>query len=316
MVNFTAVSVSEALRLPSAGTQGQVHSIYKDYLNIHVSGRLVALFRSGSVPIPFGIEVKVPESWLELGIRPHQVVSFLPEGIVMGETIIIDGLRQCPAYSCRPQIAQRPGPDELVKRLHLLYQLSLEVNKDGGISTYIGPFDPASFWVRANFSGGVMGGRVQQKVEALVTGILQNEELLIMEGVCGLLGVGPGLTPSGDDFLLGFFSGLGCAGVEACSSAMGTMAYHVGLNAPRMTTLVAAEYLKHGIQGMFHQHLVDFAEAFLGKDLEKMLISARQVLQLGHFSGGDILIGFVYGCYTALRVADTTNTKGGAHEDL
>jgi hypothetical protein len=138
-------------------------------------------------------------------------------------------------------------------------------------------------------------------MEALMAGVHTNDDYLIVEGVCGLLGLGPGLTPSGDDFLLGFFAGFSSMELERCQPSAQKLAQYIVQNAPSRTTLIAAEYLKFGIAGFYHQYLIDFIEAFYNGSTADMLYKGQLLKKLGHFSGTDLLTGFTYGGFAAIQ---------------
>jgi hypothetical protein len=109
------------------------------------------------------------------------------------------------------------------------------------------------------------------------------------------------LTPSGDDFLLGFLCGLREIGVVGCLAASEQMAHQLLANAPLRTTMLSTEYIKHAVKGFYHQRIIDFIEAFNAGSTSDMLEKADLLMALGHFSGMDVMMGFVCGGLTALR---------------
>lgn len=316
MLSLNAVSISEALSLPDGSAIGHIITVHNDYINIFIEGRLLALFRSGNAAVPFGIEVDCKQTWPSIGLVENQSVRCLPNMIVVEDLLVINNLQQCPRFSCKLNIANLHSREELLQRLHGLYEICLGSDKSGGIMDRLGSFDANGLQMCNKSQNELVQERVQQRVQALVKGVLTDDDYLIAEGVCGLLGLGPGLTPSGDDFLLAFLSGLTHVQSEYCHSTATKMAHHMVDNCPRLTTLVSVEYIKYGAKGLYHQRMLELIAAFTRGTEEELLTKAHQVLKLGHFSGADLLIGFIYGSCTALHLRTAAEEIGGRYENI
>ncbi|QDR79842.1 DUF2877 domain-containing protein [Sporomusa termitida] len=303
MLRLKAAAISTALVLPADNTIGQIKSLHRDYINIFTAGGMVTLVRSGLDHIPFGLEVDIAGSWLCTGLDQQQKVLYLADAIIIGETLTIQGVQQCPRFSC--QYAYYPAAaGNFSLRLQLLQQLYHDTGRPGGMMAYIGEFD-AGMMCRAGAIPGLSGEKVPQLIRLLIAGSLEDQEPLLAEGICGLLGLGPGSTPSGDDFLLGFLAGLIHTRPQCCRPAAAKMAQLLVRNAPGLTTLLSVEYLRYGARGWYHQRLGEVIQAFTDGTDREMLDKARKLMQLGHFSGADLLVGFVYGGFTALSAGIT-----------
>ncbi|SMC99275.1 Protein of unknown function [Sporomusa malonica] len=315
MILLNAAAISEDLLLPAESTVGQIKSIHRDYINILTADGIVTLVRSGMDHIPFGIEVDLAGGWLNTDLKEQQAVLQLDDAIIVGETLAVQGLQSCPRFSCHSSYDPLTGVVDCLPRLRQLQQLCNDAGKGGGIMAYIGQYD-AEIFCRRRKPPDLTGARIPRQVELLVTGILDNKEYLIGEGICGLLGVGPGSTPSGDDFLLGFLSGISHVQPVRCQHAAKIMAQHLVQNAPRLTTFMSIEYIKYGVKGLYHQRFGEMIRSFGAGVEQEMISKARNLMQLGHFSGVDLLVGFVYGGFTALAAGTTTDEKGVAYENL
>ena len=105
----------------------------------------------------------------------------------------------------------------------------------------------------------------------------------------------------GDDFLLGFLAGLKAAGTDPMDSTLAKLARCLVNDAPRCTTTVSVAFLKYAAQGQYHQYLIELIEMFCSGHEAEMTTAARKLLTLGHFSGTDLLLGFTFGGFAALR---------------
>ena len=314
MLLLNAAAISEDLLLPAESTIGQVKSIHRDYINILSSGGIITLVRSGMDHIPFGIEVDLAGGWLNIELKQQQQVLHRADAIVVGDTLAVQGLQRCPRFSCQSSYDPFTGAMDSLPRLQRLQQLCNDADKGDGILAYIGRFDAEMLCSRRRIPG-LTESRIPRIVSILVSGILENKEHLIDEGICGLLGVGPGSTPSGDDFLFGFLTGIVHVRPEHCQQAAKKMAQHLVQKAPRLTTFMSAEYIKYGVKGLYHQRLGEMIHAFGAGAEQEMISKARELIQLGHCSGVDLLVGFVYGGFTALAAGTTVKGKESIHEN-
>jgi Protein of unknown function (DUF2877) len=117
----------------------------------------------------------------------------------------------------------------------------------------------------------------------------------------GLAGLGPGLTPSGDDTLGGFIGVLGLAGVqpEMDREASKHLAEVIASAARPHTTLLSATLLAHAARGEMAEHVGELLMALPVDDSATVLQAAERVLAYGAYSGGDTLLGLLLGLQAA-----------------
>ena len=117
------------------------------------------------------------------------------------------------------------------------------------------------------------------------------------DAALALIGLGPGLTPAGDDFVGGAFFAralLAHAGLVD-APAWQAAASRVRAAAVRLTHPIGATLLGDLVAGEGWAPLHVLALALARDDATTALESARQLTQLGHSSGWDLLAGFVAG---------------------
>ena len=113
-----------------------------------------------------------------------------------------------------------------------------------------------------------------------------------------LLGLGPGLTPSGDDYVGGvFFARALLARAGACDGLAWRAAAALVLDGARgRTHPISIALLSDMLDGQAHAPLHDLARALAaGAPRDVALGAARRVVGIGHSSGWDMLAGFVSG---------------------
>lgn len=100
-----------------------------------------------------------------------------------------------------------------------------------------------------------------------------------------LLGLGHGLTPSGDDMLVGIMAGLRFLGHRNLRPLEDWLRHE----APRQTNAIAATFIEHACAGRFSEGILDiFAAMEQGANLDAAI---HRLLQFGASSGYDTLRG-------------------------
>jgi hypothetical protein len=102
-----------------------------------------------------------------------------------------------------------------------------------------------------------------------------------------LIGLGIGLTPSGDDFLVGLLAGL-----EATDDPMrNPLAAVIARETPGRTTEFGAALLQHACRGEFSQRLHDVLIALAARDAAEIRRAIARARAYGATSGADTLAG-------------------------
>jgi len=122
---------------------------------------------------------------------------------------------------------------------------------------------------------------------------LQDGDRSSIGGSAALLaGLGPGLTPAGDDYLVGLMAGLrvwpGLCQVsseEACRIILGA--------AEGRTTLLSRAFLRSAKEGLFGENWHELLAELAGGEAIRIRRAVRRILSTGATSGADALAGFL-----------------------
>jgi hypothetical protein len=129
----------------------------------------------------------------------------------------------------------------------------------------------------------------QEPARLFVQGLLRVDEELCRAAARRLTGLGAGLTPDGDDFMMGCILALWASwageGVEQ-------FANWVSLEAGPRTTPLAAAWLRAASRGECSVRWHDLLQAILIENEEDIRSAARAIIQQGHTSGASTLAGF------------------------
>jgi len=120
----------------------------------------------------------------------------------------------------------------------------------------------------------------------------------------GLLGLGPGLTPSGDDFLLGMMAAL--QKLRHVFPALGPRLRLVNnymcscqLNS---TNEISAAFLRQAQAGLFPEKLIDLIVSLVRSPIRDTSSLLNDLSKLGATSGTDMATGLLFGGYLVLSL--------------
>ncbi|GAA3645545.1 hypothetical protein GCM10022237_01260 [Nocardioides ginsengisoli] len=265
--------------LPAEGRGGLVHSVHDKVVNLLTpDGLLCCLSTDALDDAPRTIRLPAT-AWARLGWRDGDAVAFSPGELRHrgagraddGTTVVLAG-----AARWQPPAADLSAVD--VARLrHAADVLAGHLVPPAGRC----PFEEASAAELARRTG-VLGDALRATdVDAAAAAMR------------ALIGLGAGLTPSGDDILTGL------AVVAAASGSLGATALTALLAAvmaaPALetrTTAVSAATLAEAADGRARQRVHDLvATIAAGADDPTLAAAAQHVRAIGHSSGADVLTG-------------------------
>lgn len=161
----------------------------------------------------------------------------------------------------------------------------------------------ALFWLHENKSTKASGlctgptaqvARAQSGISALARGITTGDVACIHAGVEALAGLGPGLTPAGDDFLVGVLAALHATAEQGATPvAQRQLALAIATIAAPRTTRLSAAWLTHGGRGHFGERWHHLIMALNRLDAGAIKQAVTKIEAIGATSGTDGLDGFV-----------------------
>jgi hypothetical protein len=291
-----ALSVGPAAALALAGAPAlRVHGVFPSTVNLEAvgTGRLVSLCGPSGGAYPHSIVLERPEDfrdWRLAGGRPVR----LAEGAIhlpaeRGTVVVEMGRAERPPARTLPSLP-RLGAAHRACALRLA-----EIQEHAACDLRIdGPWPAgeatAALGARLRGAAGDLGAAARA-----FAGGGGKEPASLRQAVSGLVGLGAGLTPAGDDFLCGFLAAAR-SGRPALADALGEA---VKENLGR-TGSVSAFLLRCAIEGFWPAPLVDLAEALALEREAASLSALGNLCSLGHSSGSDIATGWLSGLESIL----------------
>ena len=135
--------------------------------------------------------------------------------------------------------------------------------------------------------------RAVPQVRALERAFTQDDPDSVVGGALPLLGLGAGLTPSGDDLVGGaLFGRLLVSGAQAPWKVVGR---RLSKEIRSRSHVVSAALFSDLVAGRTFAPLHDLAAALASGDDASAVAAARTLVAIGHSSGWDMLTGFLIG---------------------
>ncbi len=282
--------------LSGSGGRASIHSVFEHAINIDRGpGRLLTLATRASDNAPATLVVDL-DGWSELGLVPGSPVILAGGRIVLGGGV--DGREACEVLidTARPWRCELPSyaaaDETLSAKVALagdyLQRFGKGIAAAGAAARAAGAFEKALAEVFQRHRDGLL--------HALEAGC----ELRAQEHLHGLLGLGPGLTPAGDDFIVGLLAvfhlrGSPCAGWRRIGAAV--LEY-----APQQTNVISQAALQHAVNGRVRARLVRLCEALICGEAALLCAALDQVMKIGSTSGCDIASGIVSAFQLNLRM--------------
>lgn len=252
--------------LQAGPAEAQVLGVFQRSVDLLVGERVLALVCPELLNGPFHI---VLESLPAVPLPPRVFWSWAPDGLQLGPWRLL---------WTRPPVLWEPRPHWAALTL------------TPAALTLLRPIVLAAAQARRSVVSEIWLGEPVPRVEALGRALVSGEPEAIARAAAALAGWGPGLTPSGDDFLAGVMLALWATGDQlSLSATLCSLLYEAA--APRTTRLSRA-FLAAARDGLADERWHMLLRALVVGDPEPVAQAARAILAFGATSGLDMLTGF------------------------
>jgi len=251
----------------------RVQGVYRSALNLTSGdGTLVAIAVERVGGLPHGILVRDTGDLRELGIRPGMTATMGEGRVVVGGVLHVDLAAARPWSAALPRLDARSWPH----RATLVHRLVAAHQPRAGVDAV-----PAA----------------RASLDDLGAAIARGDRLGVVDAADRLIGLGPGLTPSGDDALAGVEAALHVVGHPLAGSVSDALD-----DLDRRTTTVSAAMLRHAVRGEAPERIHRLVAAALGPTTLGLVEAIREAVAWGATSGADTLAGVL----TALDAATSS----------
>ncbi len=280
-------ALSAGIEAPTGRFSGMVHSVFDRACNIEIeTGALLTLLSSEKPNVPNGLRIKTPARFT------------FPDFVRVGE----------PAACRGGTVRFTQSVLSIDLRIAACWHIDL-----GGLRIDLHRRDQAAAWLVAwqTLRQHQRGDTIPAIIEAMAraegafgtipdlldaTGALQAEEACT--AIEPLIGLGPGLTPAGDDFLVGYLAGLWSTASVDTARLRFLASVGVWLSrAASETNVISRAHIQSAVRGHASEPIARLAQTLDRADtIDDVRAETQAALQVGHSSGTDGMAGFLFGC--------------------
>lgn len=285
-----ALSVDAALlRTPrERGLRGCVHSVFRRVINIaDEDGELFTIAARDIDNAPRTLIADAP-GFSEFGVAPGDRVEAADDMIDIARRIRIrlGGARAWHAF-----LPRYPKDDSRLR---------------GNVRCVRGHGGPAAFGAIAQAdaasAAALMPKLLERRTAMLRTALMAGDIEAAQRHGQALLGLGQGLTPSGDDYLVGMFAVLhlpGFPGIPWISTCAAIVSV-----AQERTHAISVAALKAAAAGRVRESLSSLMQAMVEGSRDDVMPLLIRVLGIGSSSGADMVAGMLDGFHVAAALRD------------
>jgi hypothetical protein len=284
-MNVFAASVGSP-RIPM-NFQAEVHSVFSNVVNLNIRGTdtIVSILFRNENDQPGDIRIDSNQLHVIRNFVPGQVVRCQNGWIETNNSSVKISLDRAKLVECA-LIDQCDVDLETIKQALRVINVTLRERELLSLDTSL---MGKQFYVK-----------ISRGLEELKQAISTGDPFVLDESVQQLIGLGAGLTPSGDDILVGLLAGFEISktydkNLEKILSTLRSLVLcHCG-----KTNQISCKYLSYAAHGYFSTYIIDLLTTISNEDsLTSMKNAANKVVMIGHTSGMDTLIGIA----TALEI--------------
>jgi hypothetical protein len=298
--SLQAVSIGpEAASLQSEQGQGQVLAVLSSAIYLEsLTGYVVALVEEDAPDGPLAVRVrkrKFPA--LLQRLHEHEGLEFhaTHNGLDLADIVRLDWNSAAPWQPTTPRVMGSIDTRTAAAR-SLSVLVAQHVQQDGS--------GPVASCLEAVLSGRApsfealpVAGRLASSLSLFAAAVRRNDWSSAAQALTTMFGVGPGLTPSGDDVAGGLLATLCWQGVM-----LDGMLPDLHREASRRTNKISARLLWHAARGDLYAPAMQLGEALLAEQQGDIAGHAARLFAIGSTSGADTALGMAAGCLLGTRL--------------
>ena len=290
LISLKALSLGYAV--PRKDFDATIHSVFESAINLQITNEsnLLTLFAGKEGDLPQGIRVDPPSDFDFGAFLPGQQVTCRQETLLGGSlTVELHGaaIWKCDLPALRGDLTKPGVQGAWQEAWQALNKRQVLRGAEIVGEELMRPDETRPPSVLSRMSHGIRGLLEATRQYDLSSG----------PSVGSMIGLGGGLTPSGDDILVGYLAGLWSTTNDSrkrTRSVVHLAEAVIGLS--NRTNAISSTYLYHAARGQVSSRLAALATVICaGEAADSILPVAESAMQVGHTSGMDAVTGLLLG---------------------
>ncbi len=302
-----AIGYKALKSLSSSKKTARVHSVFDRGFYIQFGkNHLINVIKNASYMAPSSILIELPDnvSFNSIGIKEGMRVKIDKKSMTIGHEALEIKFSKSSAWSP----STPPNRDDLISAVKI--SLNLRILRD---IIYTCPsreglvlllenvelYGPTQLFLKPQKPS--FSETARPYIETLMWGLFGGNLNTIVGMVSQILGLGPGLTPSCDDFLTGLILSLNVGGKLLSRRKKNELGFYRKISseicraAKEKTTIYSQNSLNGARNEEGPKAVVELVFCLLTKDPNEVGAVSKTVINMGETSGADIAIGVYYG---------------------
>jgi Protein of unknown function (DUF2877) len=294
-MRLSALSIGYAI--PYVDFNATIHSVFRTALNLRPadSDLLLTLVVSSEADLPQGIRLGTPDDFSFEQLCVGKDVFYRNCSLVFEKSTLVVELSQGKRWQCNLPALSIDLTNPAVRDAWMfVWQLLSERQVRWGAE-----FIAQCLLDTAGSTQSAISLRTGEAVRLLIEAT-RNFQLDDPSALTRLIGLGTGLTPCGDDFLIGYLAGLwstvrGFVERRRFVSQLGQAVIRLS----GRTNDISRTYLHHAAWGQVSSRLDFLARAISTPESPgQLMLATESAMQSGHTSGMDAVTGLLFGLAT------------------
>lgn len=303
-----AVGIKAYKLLSNSNKGAKVHSIFDKAFYIVVgSDSLIKVITNNEYISSNSIVLKNSGdcSFRSIGIKEGMTMGFKDNELIFENNALVIRFVKPVTWKTPPVLKKK----ELLKDL-IFIGLNLRVLRDiiytcpsrEGLVSLLEKVeftDPLQYFLQPQEQ--IFPETVRPYIDLLMRGLYAGDFKMAVEGASFILGLGPGLTPSGDDFLAGLILSLNVGGNALLQkdnndfNLFKKVSGEIYNLSKKKTTIYSQSLLNEALNRDGPNAAIQLIYSLLTKDVSEVARRSKILIKIGETSGADILIGIYYG---------------------
>jgi hypothetical protein len=301
-----AVGYKAFKSLSSYKKAARVHSVFDRGFYIQIGKNLISVIKNENFISPTSIVLGDSDDrgFRSIGVEEGTKIEVDGDSLVFEDKALTITFRKSVKWF-PPPIPKKNALSDLIKiSLHLRILRDVIYtcpSREGLVSLLenVELYGPTQLFLKPQRPN--LSEKARPNIETLMWGLFSGDHNMVLARASEILGLGPGLTPSGDDFLAGLILSLAIGGKALRSNNKSELGFYRKISADidkmagEKTTIYSQTLLNQARSGQGPKAVVELIHALLTKDPNQVARSAKTVISMGETSGADIAIGIYYG---------------------
>jgi hypothetical protein len=291
-MRLTAIATGYAV--PFINFDATIHSVFRTALNLRPANQdlLLTLVVANEADLPQGIRIDSPVDFTFEPLRISRRVLCLDNTLIFENLNLAVEFNQSRCWQCDlPAMNTKLTNPAVAEAWKSVWKLLNERQ------VCLGAEIVAQELLQSDgLTHSAVSRRIGKAIRTLIE-ITRKYQLDDLSTLNRLIGLGTGLTPCGDDFLVGYLAGLWCTVRDSAErrqfvSKLGQAVIHLS----GKTNDISRTYLHHAANGQVSSRLNTLARAIGNQESPgQLLVAADAALHSGHTSGMDAVTGLLLG---------------------